>query len=67
MVGETGTAIAAVDPDGVITVRDSPWRAHTNRATPIAAGDDVRVVAIDGLVLEVEPMEGAAKDYRERS
>lgn len=67
MIGETGTALAAVDPDGVITVRDSPWRAHTNRATPIAVGEDVRVVAIDGLVLEVEPLEGAAKDYRERS
>jgi len=24
------------------------------------------VVAIDGVTLEVEPLEGAAKDYRER-
>ena len=64
MIGETGTAVASVDPDGVITLRDAPWRAHTNRATPIAEGDPVRVVAIDGLVLEVEPLEGAAKDYR---
>ncbi|MGK2930591.1 MAG: NfeD family protein [Acidimicrobiales bacterium] len=64
MIGETGTAVASVDPDGIITLRDAPWRAHTNRATPIAQGDHVRVVAIDGLVLEVEPLEGAAKDYR---
>ena len=35
MIGETGTAVAAVDPDGVVTVRDAPWRAHTNRATPV--------------------------------
>jgi membrane-bound serine protease (ClpP class) len=28
-------------------------------------GDVVRVAAIDGLVLEVEPLEGAAMDYRE--
>ena len=28
-------------------------------------GDPVRVVAIDGLVLEVEPEEGGAIDYRE--
>ena len=41
------------------------WRALTNRATPIPAGDPVRVAAIDGLVLEVEPLEGAAMDYRE--
>ena len=65
MIGETGVAVADVAPDGVVTVRDAPWRAHTNRATPIAAGDEVRVTAIDGLTLEVEPIEGGAKDYRE--
>lgn len=64
MIGETGVARSAVEPDGIVTVRDSPWRAHTNRATPIAEGDTIRVVAIDGLVLEVEPLEGGAKDYR---
>lgn len=66
MIGESGVAVADISPDGVVTVRDAPWRAHTNRATPIAAGDAVTVTAIDGLVLEVEPVEGAAKDYRER-
>ena len=40
---------------------DAPWRARTNRATPIDAGDPVRVVAIDGLVLEVEPLEGGPR------
>ena len=65
MIGETGVAVADVAPDGVVTVRDAPWRAHTNRATPISAGDEVRVTAIDGLTLEVEPIEGGAKDYRE--
>lgn len=66
MIGESGVAVADVAPDGIVTVRDAPWRAHTNRATPIAAGDAVKVTAIDGLVLEVEPVEGAAKDYRDR-
>ena len=28
-------------------------------------GEPIRVVAIDGLVLEVEPEEGGAIDYRE--
>ena len=32
----------------------------------MAAGDELRVVAIDGVTLEVEPLEGAARDYRER-
>jgi membrane-bound serine protease (ClpP class) len=66
MVGEVGTAQGPVAPDGIVSVRDAPWRARTNRATPIAAGDAVLVVAIDGLVLEVEPQVGAAVDYRER-
>jgi membrane-bound serine protease (ClpP class) len=48
-------------------VRDAPWRARTNRATPIDKDATVRVVAIEGLVLEVEPESGGAKDYRERA
>jgi membrane-bound serine protease (ClpP class) len=66
MVGEVGTAVGRIAPDGIVTVRDAPWRARTNRATPIDAADPVRVVSIDGLLLEVEPLEGAAKDHRRR-
>lgn len=62
MLGELGEALSDVDPDGVVTVRGAPWRARTNRATPIQQGDAVRVAAIDGLLLEVEPLEGAARD-----
>ena len=47
-------------------IQGAPWRAYTNRATPIEQLDRVRVVGIEGLVLEVEPEEGAARDYRER-
>ena len=64
MVGESGTAIERVAPDGVVTIQDARWRAHTNRATPIEPGEPVRVVAIDGLVLEVEPEVGAAREHR---
>ncbi len=64
MVGELGSALADVDPEGTVEVRGAPWRARTNRATPIAAGQAVRVVGIDGLLLEVEPEAGGAKDYR---
>ena len=67
MVGEEGTAEVAVDPDGVVLIRGARWRARTNRATPITAGDAVRVVSVEGLVLEVEPPEGGAQDYRERA
>jgi membrane-bound serine protease (ClpP class) len=65
MIGEMGDAVADVAPTGVVRVRDALWRAETNRATPISAGDRVRVVGIEGLLLEVEPEEGGARDYRE--
>jgi membrane-bound serine protease (ClpP class) len=66
LVGEMGLAEADVDPDGVVRIRDALWRARTNRATPIHAGDAVRVVSIEGVVLEVEPETGGARDHRER-
>jgi membrane-bound serine protease (ClpP class) len=65
MIGEIGTVITDVDPDGVVEIGASRWRARTNRATPVLAGEQVRVAEIDGITLEVEPLEGAAKDYRE--
>jgi membrane-bound serine protease (ClpP class) len=67
LIGEMGVAEVGVDPDGVVRVRDALWRARTNRATPIAAGEIVRVVAIEGILLEVEPEAGGARDYRDRS
>jgi len=66
MIGEVGRAVSAVDPDGIVQIREALWRASTNRATPVEELDRVRVVGIDGLVLEVEPEEGGARDYRER-
>jgi membrane-bound serine protease (ClpP class) len=67
MIGELGMARTDIAPDGVITLREAPWRARTNRATPIRRDEPVRVVAIEGLVLEVEPDSGGARDYRERA
>jgi membrane-bound serine protease (ClpP class) len=67
MIGEMGRAVTGINPDGVVQIRDALWRASTNRSTPIEELDRVRVVSIDGLVLEVEPEVGAARDYRDRS
>lgn len=54
MVGEVGEVVAPVDPDGTVRVRGALWRARTNRATPLVAGEAVVVAGLDGLVLEVE-------------
>jgi membrane-bound serine protease (ClpP class) len=62
MIGAMGEARTAVDPEGTVALRGGLWRARTNRATPIGEGDSIRVIAIDGLLLEVEPEEGGAKD-----
>jgi len=62
MVGQMGVARSAVDPDGTVTLGGAVWRARTNRATPISSGDPIRVVRIDGVLLEVEPEEGGARD-----
>ena len=66
MIGEEGEAVTNVSPDGVVRVRGALWRARTNRATPISLLDGIRVVEVDGLLLEVEPLEGGAIDYREK-
>jgi membrane-bound serine protease (ClpP class) len=66
LIGSEGVAVSPVDPDGVVRIGEAQWQARTNRATPIKAGEPLRVAAIDGVTLEVEPLEGAAKDYRER-
>jgi membrane-bound serine protease (ClpP class) len=65
MVGASGEAEVDVSPEGVVVINGARWRARTNRATPIKAGDPVRVVAVEGLLLEVEPPTGGARDYRE--
>ncbi len=66
LVGTEGVAVGAVSPDGTVLVQGAQWRARVNRATPLADGQAVRVADIDGVVLVVEPLEGAARDYRER-
>jgi len=66
IIGEEGTAEDELSPNGTVRVRDAVWRATTNRATPVGPGGDIRVTGVDGLWLEVEPLDGAARDYRRR-
>ena len=61
MIGALGVARDPVDPEGVVVIDGAPWRARTQRATPIAEGDPIRVMALEGLVLTVEPADDAEK------
>lgn len=55
MVGEVGEARTAVDGEGTVFVHGEIWSATSG--SPVKAGDKVRVVAVDGMTLEVEPRE----------
>jgi membrane-bound serine protease (ClpP class) len=53
MVGEIGAAFSPLAPEGKIFVRGEYWNAVS--PVPVPAGARVRVTAVDGLTLTVEP------------
>jgi membrane-bound serine protease (ClpP class) len=60
MVGSIGTVREPLDPAGLVFVEGALWQARaTNGALP--AGTRVRVVAVDGLRLRVEPVNQPAQ------
>jgi len=65
LIGVEGHAVTDIDPDGTVEVHGARWRARVNRLTPLQAGEPLRVSGLIGVVLEVEPLEGAAVDYRQ--
>jgi membrane-bound serine protease (ClpP class) len=54
LVGERGHAMTAITPEagGQVSVHGEIWRARS--ATPVAAGEPVKVMALDGLTLLVQ-------------
>ena len=61
MIGGRGRALASFTPDrpAQVAIFGEIWTATA--ATPIAAGETVRVVAVDGLTLRVVPADGSAE------
>ena len=57
MVGHTGKAVVDFDPDGVVEVMGARWRATAHREAGLELGSDVIVTGVDGLFLEVDPVE----------
>jgi membrane-bound serine protease (ClpP class) len=54
MIGERGEVIAAFgDGEGRVRAHGEIWAAHCR--AEVAMGERVRIVAVDGLTLEVEP------------
>jgi membrane-bound serine protease (ClpP class) len=55
VVGQIGETRSPVDREGEVYVGGEMWSARADR--PIAAGQRVRVRSLDGLVVEVEPVD----------
>jgi membrane-bound serine protease (ClpP class) len=53
MIHEIGTSLTPLTPDGQILIRGEYWSAVSSG--PVDAGAHVRVTAVDGLTLKVEP------------
>ena len=52
MVGLVGVADSEIDRNGRVKVRGEYWTAQSS--TPIAAGKEVKILAVKDLVLQVE-------------
>jgi membrane-bound serine protease (ClpP class) len=57
MIGSVGEVLEDFDGEGWARVQGETWRVQS--PAPLKAGQRVSVAAMDGLVLKVEPMNGA--------
>lgn len=56
LIGRAGVAITRFDPDGVVEVEGARWQATAHREAGLGPGDPVVVRAVDGPILEVDPV-----------
>jgi membrane-bound serine protease (ClpP class) len=53
LVGGTATVVDAFQGQGVVHIHSERWQAHS--AQPLRKDQHVRVIGVEGLVLQVEP------------
>src|SRR3954452_8063734 len=56
LLGSIGDVREPLDPTGQVFMQGALWRARTSGEGEIGLGTRVRVTALDGLTLEVEPI-----------
>ena len=56
LVGSVGDVRTPLDPEGQIFIQGALWKARATGTDRISLGNRVRVNAVDGLTLEVEPV-----------
>jgi membrane-bound serine protease (ClpP class) len=62
MIGEVGIARTDLAPAGTVFVHGELWSAYASH--PVASGQRVRIVSVDGLHLEVEPLDDTGNGKR---
>lgn len=55
LIGRHGVAETGFDPMGIVEVDGARWKARSHRAAGIRPGDPIEVVAVSGVMLEVDP------------
>ncbi|MEA1902225.1 MAG: NfeD family protein [Actinomycetota bacterium] len=63
LVGLEGVATSEFDPDGTVEVNSASWMASAHREAGIQPGDAIVVTGVDGLYLEVDPLEANRETY----
>lgn len=53
LIGELGTAVRPLAPNGYVRVRGELWRATAEAS--VVAGDEIEVTSVDGMTLVVKP------------
>jgi membrane-bound serine protease (ClpP class) len=60
LIGRLGVVRTPLDPEGTVWVAGELWTAGSEDG-PLAAGEQVEVVAVEGLRLRVRPSSGDEK------
>jgi membrane-bound serine protease (ClpP class) len=62
LIGERGVALTNFDPDGLVEVHGARWRATAHREAGLSAGSEIVVLGVDGMYLEVGPVNGVREN-----
>jgi membrane-bound serine protease (ClpP class) len=57
LIGQRGRAETTFDPEGIVVVGEARWRGRAHREAAIQAGDGIEVTGVEGIVLDVEPVD----------
>ena len=57
LIGRRGVAVTEFGPNGHVEIDGARWQAAAHREAGLQVGDAVEIVGVDGLFLEIQPVE----------